>query len=52
MWAAPAPQESMVQSAFVAPSQPNTPATFGNFIAEETKQWTEVLRQRKIQAPD
>jgi tripartite-type tricarboxylate transporter receptor subunit TctC len=50
VWADPALQESMAQLAFAAAQQPNTSMTCGKFLAAETERWTEVLRQRKIQA--
>jgi tripartite-type tricarboxylate transporter receptor subunit TctC len=51
-WANPVLQESMAQIAYAGPMQPNTPEAFGKLIADETDRWTEVLRQRNIQAPN
>ncbi|CAM3586908.1 Tripartite tricarboxylate transporter substrate binding protein [Bordetella sputigena] len=44
----PALHEAFARQGFAAPMQPNTPASFKAFIAEETERWNSVLRMRNI----
>jgi hypothetical protein len=41
-------QQDLTQRAYVAPLQPNTPDSLRELIAAETRQWTTILRERKI----
>jgi tripartite-type tricarboxylate transporter receptor subunit TctC len=41
-------QRAFMEGGYVAPLQPNTPETFGRFIAEETTRWTALIREKNI----
>jgi tripartite-type tricarboxylate transporter receptor subunit TctC len=41
-------QEALIQLAYVAPLQPNTPESLRELIDEETERWTAILQQRNI----
>jgi tripartite-type tricarboxylate transporter receptor subunit TctC len=41
-------EQALMEGAYGAPLQPNTPETFKDFIAEETERWTAFLKARDI----